>query len=100
VTGRAPWFAAHRRGFVSRLRWTLMPWLPFAWRYHDDYEDAPNPGRWWHHCIGSAAWWMDKLLERLPGGALFDPLPVIVCGCDDCLAAEAAYSQMIPGPGD
>jgi len=79
---------ARRRGYVSRVRWSLMPWWAFAWRYREGLKDAPNPGRWWHHVIGSATWWLDKVLERLPGGALFDPLPVISCNCDECRAYE------------
>jgi len=49
-----------------------MPWWAYAWRYREEFDDSPNPGRWWHHCLGSAAWWVDKLLERLPGAALFN----------------------------
>lgn len=73
---------------IAWLRWKLMPWWEFAWRYREEFADAPNTGHWWHWCIGSATWWLDKLLERLPGGALFPPMPVVVCDCDECLQAR------------
>jgi hypothetical protein len=61
-----------------------MPWWAFAWRFRDDFKDAPVPGNWWKNSLGSILWWADKILERLPGSALFDPLPPIVCDCDEC----------------
>jgi hypothetical protein len=81
------------RGFASRVRWTLMPWWAFAWRYRNDDPDDPNPGRWWHHCIGSTALWLDKLLERLPGGALFEPMPRVECDCDYCRGVPGAVFE-------
>lgn len=78
------------KGIVSRLRWALMPWWAFAWRYRDEWVDAPNPGRWWEHCLGSTTWWLDKVLERLPGGDLFEPMPPIMCDCDYCRGVPGA----------
>ena len=67
-----------------------MPWWAFAWRYRSDFDDdAPVPNTWWKSCIGSTTWWLDKLLERLPGGDLW-PLPIHrdYCDCDHCRAAK------------
>lgn len=76
------------RSLAGRLRWWLLPWLAYAWRYRDDYYDAPNPGHWYHHCWGSFALWLDNRLERrVP---LWPPMPPIECDCDYCRGVPGA----------
>ena len=81
-----------QRGIISRLRWALMPWWAFAWRYRADFADL-GPDPWWKSCLGSTAWWLDKLLERLPGGALFEPMPPIACNFDYCRGVPGAVFE-------
>lgn len=75
---------------AARLRWWLPPWLAYAWRYREDFAAAPYPGRWYHACWGSFAFWLDRALDRLPSGALWPPIPDFVCDCDYCRGVPGA----------
>lgn len=75
---------------AARLRWWLLPWLAYAWRYREDHADAPNPGTPLTWTWGSFAYWLDRVLDRLPSGAMWPPMPEIVCDCDYCRGVPGA----------
>jgi hypothetical protein len=85
-------FPFRHPGRVSRLRWALMPWWAFAWRYRDDFNN-PETDAWWKSCIGSTIYWLDKVLEHLPGGDLFAPYTPPKCDCDYCRGVPGAVFE-------
>ena len=71
---------ARNRSLAARLHWRLLPAIG-AYYWADAFGERV-PLRW---RVGLR---LMRLIERLPNAALFEPLPAVVCDCDECRAGS------------
>lgn len=76
-----------------RLWWATLPYYGWVGTTAEEIADGARPCPWYAHPLA----WLHRLVERL-GGAAFDPLPEVVCDCEEC--REALASLTCPTGGD
>lgn len=67
---------------AARLWWATLPyagWIGYAG------EEGATPPPWYAYPLA----WLNRLAEKLPGSAPFEPMPRIECDCDYCRDATS-----------